>query len=181
MARGSGYPVQFTGSATAVGVGVAVGAGVGVGSGVGVGVGIAVGVGVGPFGSTTTTGCRTDDVVTLPSLTDSPTTYVPGAGNVWIGDASKLGSDPSPKLHHHVLGAPVDVSWNVTSRFVGDCWNVKSAVRGTGVGVGSGVGVGVGVGDGVGVAVGVGNPVGVAVGVGVGVPVGVNVDVAVGV
>src|SRR3954469_4943245 len=77
-ARGSGYPVQFTGSGTAVGVGVGVavvvGSGVGGGPGDGVGVGTAVGVGVGPFGSMTLTGSRTDEFVTLPSPTVSATT-----------------------------------------------------------------------------------------------------------
>jgi hypothetical protein len=40
---------------------------------------------------------------------------------VWMADDSKLGSVWSPKLHHQVVGPPVDASWKVTSRAFGDC------------------------------------------------------------
>jgi hypothetical protein len=116
--------VQFTGSGGAVGAGVGdgvgdavgVGSGVGVGLGGGVGVGIEVGVGLGVAipGSMTTTDCTVDEVTELPSPIVRVTAYVPGARKSCTGAAVVSAADPSPKSHNHVIGEPVDESWNVT-------------------------------------------------------------------
>jgi hypothetical protein len=120
--------VQFTGSGGVVGaavgdavggaVGDAVGVGSGVGDGLGVGVGVGIEIGVGfgvaVAGSITTTDWTVDEVTALPSPIVSVTAYVPGAPKSCTGPAVVSAGDPSPKSHDHVVGDPVDESWNVT-------------------------------------------------------------------